>query len=334
MPPEKHRSTVRTNSPMRFSIAMTTFNGERYLREQLASISDQTRLPDEVVVCDDGSSDCTMEMVREFAAASPFPVRVMENAVRLGVTRNLEKSIGLCDGELIALCDQDDIWHTDKLEKLEQVFVAKPDVGLVFTDAELIDEASQPIGNGLWRAVGFDRKKQRMIAEGRAVELLLAHCVVTGSTVAFRSKYRETILPLNAEGFLFHDGWWTLIIAALAGITCIEEPLMKYRQHLDQQKGTRDMRTNLWRTRKTDRAYYLAQASQFEEMFNRLICNGHSPSDRVLGPIRSKIAHLQVRAAMPPQRLRRLPFIVRESVNRHYAQFSRGLASAAKDFLF
>ena len=313
---------------------MTTFNGERYLREQLQSISKQTRLPDEVVVCDDGSSDGTMELLREFAAASTFAVRIVENAERLGVTRNLEKSIGLCDGELIALCDQDDIWHTDKLAKLEQVFIAKPKVGLVFTEAQLIDEASQPVGNGLWRAVGFDRKKQRMIDEGHSIELLLAHCVVTGSTVAFRSKYRDTILPLNAEGFLFHDGWWTLIIAALAEIAFIEEPLMKYRQHPEQQIGTRDMRTKLLRTGKTDRSYYLAHASQFEELYNRLIGNGHSPPDRVLGLIQDKIAHLHARAAMPPQRLRRLPLILRESANRHYAQFSRGLVSAAKDFLF
>jgi glycosyltransferase involved in cell wall biosynthesis len=319
---------------MKFSIAMTTFNGERYLREQLESICNQARLPDEVIICDDRSGDRTVEMIREFAVESPFPVRVIENAVRLGVTRNLEKSIGLCEGELIALCDQDDIWRTDKLEKLEQVFIARREVGLVFTDAELIDEASQPTGNGLWRAVGFDRKKQRMIAEGRAVDLLLAQCVVTGSTVAFRSKFRDTVLPLNAEGFLFHDGWWTLIIAAIADIAFIQEPLMKYRQHSEQQIGTRGMRGNLLRTRKTDRSCYLVFAGQFEEMYDRLTGNGRSTSNRVLGLIQDKIAHLHARAAMPPQRLRRLPLILRESVNRHYTKFSRGLASAAKDFLF
>src|ERR1043165_3789181 len=172
---------------MKFSIAMTTFNGERYLREQLDSLSAQDRLPDEVVVCDDGSSDGTLEMVRAFAASSPFAVRVIENEERLGVTRNLEKAIGLCDGELIALCDQDDVWRSDKLQQIEQAFIGNSRLGLVFTDAELIDEQSKTIGNGLWRAVGFDRKKQRMITQGRAVELLLAYCVVTGSTVAFRS---------------------------------------------------------------------------------------------------------------------------------------------------
>src|SRR4051794_13032642 len=117
---------------MKFSIAMTTFNGERYLREQLDSLSAQDRLPDELVVCDDGSSDGTLEMVRAFAASSPFEVRLVENDERLGVTGNLEKAISLCDGELIALCDQDDVWRSDKLQRLEQMFIAKPRLGLVF----------------------------------------------------------------------------------------------------------------------------------------------------------------------------------------------------------
>jgi len=155
-----------------------------------------------------------------------------------------------------------------------------------------------------------------------------------GSTVAFRSKYRDQILPLNSDGFLFHDGWWTLIIAALSEIAFIEAPLMKYRQHGQQEKGTRDMGAGLLRTRKTDRNCYRRFADQFEEMYSRLVRQAPPPGTEVLRLFEDKIAHLRARAAMPPQRLRRLPVIIRESSNRHYAQFSRGLASAAKDFLF
>ncbi|MBC7931137.1 MAG: glycosyltransferase, partial [Rubrivivax sp.] len=97
-------------SRTRLSIAMCTYDGGRYLAEQLASIAAQTRAPDELVVCDDRSRDETTSIVRRFAETAPFPVRLYVNEQNLGSTRNFEKAIGLCEGELIALSDQDDVW--------------------------------------------------------------------------------------------------------------------------------------------------------------------------------------------------------------------------------
>src|ERR1019366_197610 len=95
----------------RISVALCTYNGERFLSQQLASIGKQTRLPDELVVCDDSSTDRTVAIVREFAASVSFPVRVFENQRNLGSAANFERAIRLCDGDLIALSDQDDIWY-------------------------------------------------------------------------------------------------------------------------------------------------------------------------------------------------------------------------------
>src|SRR4029079_17285220 len=94
-------------------------NGARFLPEQLRSIAAQTRPPDELIVCDDRSTDETAQVIEAFAATAPFPVRLVRNEERLGSTRNFERAVSLCDGSLIALADQDDSWHPEKLARLQ-----------------------------------------------------------------------------------------------------------------------------------------------------------------------------------------------------------------------
>src|SRR5690349_20095217 len=127
------------------SVAMCTYNGARFLPEQLESIAAQTRLPGELVVCDDRSTDESAEIVRDFARRSPFSVRLEINQENLGSTKNFEKAIGLCQGEIIALADQDDVWHGQKLSCLAGVLENDDRIGAVFSDAELIEENSRPL---------------------------------------------------------------------------------------------------------------------------------------------------------------------------------------------
>jgi len=130
-------------SPAKISVAMCTYHGERFLAQQLASIAKQTRPPDELVVCDDRSSDRTVEILRDFAASVSHPVKIFENETNLGFVANFERAIQLCTGDLIALSDQDDIWYPERLELSEREFAAHPEVGLVFSDADLIDDQDQ-----------------------------------------------------------------------------------------------------------------------------------------------------------------------------------------------
>src|SRR5437879_6214343 len=129
---------------MRLSIAMCTYNGARFLKEQLDSIASQTCSPDEVIVCDDHSSDGTVQVIERFASGAPFPVKLQVNETNLGSTKNFEKAIGLCQGEVIALADQDDVWSSIKLERLIAAFESDPNLGLVFSDAQLVDECLLP----------------------------------------------------------------------------------------------------------------------------------------------------------------------------------------------
>lgn len=217
---------------MKISIAMCTYNGQAFLGEQLESIAAQTRPPDEMVICDDNSNDTTVKMIETFASTASFPVRLYINSCNLGSTKNFEKAIDLCYGDLIALSDQDDVWSKHKLKKLEDTFSASPEVGLVFTDADLIDEASLDLNLSLWQSFEFDRPEQELIKRGKAFEVFIQRNVATGATMAFRSSLREFFLPIPSDlPYMIHDGWIALVASAVAQVALIYQPTIKYRLH-------------------------------------------------------------------------------------------------------
>ena len=213
----------------RLSVALCTYDGARFLREQLDSVARQTRLPYELVVCDDRSSDNTVEIVKAFSSSAPFPVRLYVNEENVGPTKNFEKAIGLCEGDIIALSDQDDVWHPEKLERSEDVLLQTPRAGAVFADADIVDDNLRPLGYQVWKALGFTQVQRGRFARGRALEILLRRNVVQGATLVFRASFKELILPIPV-GWM-HDAWIAFLIAASAELAFVDEPLMKYRQH-------------------------------------------------------------------------------------------------------
>ncbi|HEX6115209.1 MAG TPA: glycosyltransferase family 2 protein, partial [Geminicoccaceae bacterium] len=217
------------------SVAMCTFDGAFYLREQLESIGAQTRPPDELVVCDDGSTDETLAILDGFAAAAPFPVRIQVNRTKLGTTKNFERAIGLTTGEIIALGDQDDVWYPHKLERLEKEFAGSGRIGLVFSDADVVDDRLRPAGYRLWEALRAFERHRRLIARGRLFDALVRDNLVTGCTAAFRSDYKDLVIPVPRA--CTHDSWAALVIAAVADIARIDAPLLAYRQHDSNQSG-------------------------------------------------------------------------------------------------
>jgi hypothetical protein len=327
---------------------MCTCNGGGYVREQLESIAAQTRPPDELVVCDDRSEDGTRAALEAFAARAPFDVRLHFNEERLGSTKNFEKAIGLCRGRVIALSDQDDFWLPEKLERQEAAFDAAPGAGMVFSDADIVDEHLRPMGHGLWEYLSFGREELRMVREGRAFDLLLARNIVVGATMAFRSEFKELILPI-ADAFdlrpgggriLIHDGWVSLLIAATAGVAAVDEPLMKYRQHPRQQVGTKGGGAaqqnglgGLQATISRDNSY-AAEISQLEAVRDRLRAKAAAERRRrAEARLDAKITHLRARAEMPGRGTQRLPRVLREVLTLRYHRYSNGVRSAAKDLL-
>ena len=221
---------------MKISVAMCTFNGARFLQEQLRSIGSQSRLPHEIVICDDGSTDATPSIVESFARSVSFPVRFRRNTANLGSTRNFEQAIRLCCGDTIALCDQDDSWVPEKLEIMAKLLERKPDIAGAFSDAVLIGEGDHALDASLWDSINFRTQEQKAFAAD-PVSFMLRTRVVTGAAFLFRARFVNQVTPIPQEWV--HDAWIALILACLSRIEPVPEKLLRYRLHHAQQLGLR-----------------------------------------------------------------------------------------------
>jgi glycosyltransferase involved in cell wall biosynthesis len=319
------------------SVAMCTYNGAGVLPAQLASIRAQTRLPDQVVICDDGSTDATRSTLEAFAAQSPAPVSIHVNEKNLGAIRNFEQAIGLCEGDVIVLSDQDDVWREDRLEVIERSFLDMPSAGLVFSDADIVDQDLNPVGRRMWHEVGFDNRQRRLVAEGRAIEVLLPGWTATGATMAFRSEYRRLILPIPPEIPMIHDGWIALAIGATGTVIPLDTPLIKYRQHSGQLIGPPRPRARplAERVRATLRRNHGEDLRRVLGALDARLSaqSGSFDCERAIAYVRDYTRHLDARAGLPRRRLRRVPPILRELSSGGYHRYASGLKSALKDFV-
>ncbi len=315
----------------RISVALCTYNGEQFLPQQLASIAKQTRLPDEVVICDDHSTDRTVALVQEFAAAASYPVRLFENERNLGFAANFERAIRLCNGDLIALSDQDDIWYPHRLEISEQEFIAHARAGLVFSDADLVDEHDRLTGQTLWQRLGFIGRCKRDLLAGQYV-VLAKHRFVTGATVIFRANLRDRCLPIGA-GWI-HDEWIAMIVAAFADLRPIDQPLIRYRIHGSQQVGFVNKLEQRAQGKTRGERHWARVAESAREL--REICDAlsamHPEQERgVLPAYRRHLQFLCFRSNLPAGRMARLG----PALNRYgqYRIHASGLASMLKDMI-
>jgi Glycosyl transferase family 2 len=315
----------------RISVALCTYNGERFLSQQLASIAKQTRLPDELVVCDDRSMDQTVAMVREFAASVSFPVKMVQNSATLGSTRNFEQAMRLCEGDLIALSDQDDIWYPNRLQRSEQEFLAHPQAGLVFSNADLIDEEDRPLGKTLWQRLGFVGRLNRDLLAGRFL-VLAKHRFVTGATVMFRADLRDRFFPI-AEGWI-HDEWISLIAASLSDLRPIDQPLIRYRIHGSQQVGFQNkLEQRAQGQTRAERHWdrVAESAKELQQMCDLLSGMALEQGRGALPAYRQHLQFLSFRSGLPARRLARMfPILT------HYSEYelhASGLPSMLKDLV-
>ena len=199
------------------SIALCTYNGEAYLREQLESIVNQSYSQLELIAIDDCSTDNTLSILKEYEANYPF-IQVFENPENLGYIRNFEKALRLCSGEFIALSDQDEIWD---LHKIEKQIKAIGNHLMIYHDSEFIDENGQLLNKKMSDIMNLYR--------GDQPEAFLFFNCISGHSVFMKKALRDELLPFpNAY---FHDWWMGYVATNLGSIDCIDEPLVKYRQH-------------------------------------------------------------------------------------------------------
>ncbi len=324
------------------SVAMCTYNGEQYIGEQLESILNQTRKPDELVVCDDGSTDGTLDVLREFMRKSPFSVKVEKNEVRLGPSANFGKAIRKTNGDVIFLSDQDDVWEENKIEKILSAFKENKDAAYVFSNATVIGSDSRKLNYTLWDANAFSRKERHLFASGYQMEVLLRHTVVTGATMAFRSEYKDFVLPVPT-GWM-HDSWLVLCLSFVSKGVFVEEPLVRYRVHPKQVIGVKKRHS----LKKLGDIAIERDAVLFDEAINGFLellkraenykeyDNGRS-FEHSARLVRDKMEHFKARKSLLTSRdlLGSVTLLLRELfVGRYFKYYSEpGLSVALKDFM-
>jgi glycosyltransferase involved in cell wall biosynthesis len=318
---------------------MCTFNGAQFVWEQLHSFLVQTHQPDELIVCDDNSTDETVELVERFAQEAPFRLSLRVNEERLGSTANFQQAIERCRSDIIVLSDQDDVWLPEKIERMVEAFESSSTTAMFFSDGILINEESQPIGTNLWERT-FPHELQIWAHRGELFRALLWQNVVTGATVAFRSKIRDQILPFpNDIPNLIHDGWMAATVARTNSLGMIEQPLIKYRIHSRQQLGVSKAMSDSLGYEERE-VFYKAKIDFHRnekrrvEMLSQVA--GFADLD-VLAELRDRrdqlIRHLESRRSLPSLRLARILPVAKELRTGRYRKFSRGYLSALKDLL-
>lgn len=316
---------------------MCTHNGARYVGDQIHSILAQTRLPDEIVLSDDASSDDTVAIVR--AAVSAFPqivFRFFENTPALQVTKNFEQAVLACTSELIALSDQDDVWAPDRLEKICQVFAARPELLLVHSDARLVDGDGRPLGETLFNALEITSAELAAIDDGRALDVLMRRNVVTGATTVFRRSLRDDAAPFPI-GWV-HDEWLAVTAAITGEVAVLREQLIDYRQHGSNQIGATKLSVlqkaqMLGIPREARNRRLVLRAESLSERLQEFNYSGPLSRDQVALTVHGKLDHETARYALPIGRFRRLVPIARLVINGGYKRYSRGIRDALRDLV-
>ncbi|MBQ8704669.1 MAG: glycosyltransferase [Bacteroidales bacterium] len=223
------------------SVALCTYNGAQFIQEQIQSILNQTVPVDEIVVCDDGSTDDTLTIIESFKDTVAVDIRIYRNATRLGPAKNFQQAINLCHGDIIFLSDQDDIWMPNKVDTITSYFGAHPETDVVFTDATLLDDNTDSVIGTLWHSIGMTNQAKDAIANSLGIELFAYENRATGATMAVRHGFTcLNNIASYCNDTILHDGALAMIAVSNNSIGFISEKLIQYRIHTSQERGIGD----------------------------------------------------------------------------------------------
>lgn len=337
MPSAPMPTPPASGTPLVVSVALCTHNGASFVGEQVRSILDQVPAPAELVVGDDASTDGTVDVIRAAVARhraehpdSAVALRIIERDAPLGVTRNFERTIAACSGDVVALSDQDDVWPPGRLARLVPLF-ADPAVLLVHTDARLVDADGRDSGARLLSTLEASPRERELLEQGAALEVLIRRNLVTGATVLLRRDLAERSMPFP-ESWV-HDEWLAMMAAVEGGLRLVPEPWLDYRQHGANVIGASEVtwarRWERLREPRDERAARLvARAGALVERLEQ-----RPDRAEALRLARAKLAHEQTRATMPRAQPLRLPSILAGVVAGRYSRYSRGAIDVARDLV-
>jgi glycosyltransferase involved in cell wall biosynthesis len=304
------------------SVALCTYNGERFIEEQLRSILAQETPALEIVVCDDGSTDATVSIIQAVAASGSWATSIrLVHTERVGsVTRNFDRAIAACRGDIIALCDQDDRWDPHRLGTMIELFGRDGGPALVFADAMLIDSSSGVLKGTLQSGLRLSRWERSRIDGGRPFEALVRRNLVTGAAAAFTRDLYALATPFPDSWV--HDEWLAILAAAFGRVVRSSEILGAYRLHSSNQIGLpgTSVRRRLSRMLAPRGDRYVRLHERSAVLVARL--SQHGAPDPILALARRKEAFEAARALYPRDRRARVIPVVGQWVGRNYRRLS------------
>lgn len=319
-------------APPSISVVLCTYNGEEFIEEQLRSILNQTLMPQEIIVSDDGSTDSTLSRVEGIAHASPKDIRwdIRTRAAPLGAAENFGSALPLATGDFIALSDQDDVWAADKLEVMSQRLSENPSLLLIHSDARLIDAEGAP-GASLMSTLRITRGERNNLARGFAIKALLRRNLVTGATVVLRKELLDDALPLPQSWV--HDEWLGLIAALRGGLAFNARALIDYRQHGNNQIGANktDVAMAQSRLKETRQSFFAKKAMRNEALSNLVDTPPPWLTPEGLTLLAGKTQHDAWRRTLPALRIRRIIPVLLRGLAGNYAKYSRGVLDMVRD---
>lgn len=196
---------------MKISVAMTTYNGEMYLKEQLDSLRNQQQQIDQLIICDDGSSDNTVKMVNDYIVENDLSDRwqIIQNEINLGYADNFHKAADLCDGDYIFFADQDDIWKADKIKNMVNIMEENQNIQVLYSDYEpyYCTEDAPVLGKDV---------TDKMVGDGTVVNQKLNAWSIyirsEGCTMCFRKKFWDRIQKYWFSGWAHDEFIWKLAL--------------------------------------------------------------------------------------------------------------------------
>lgn len=255
----------------KIGIAMATFNGEKYIEQQLNSIIGQTMPPDVLIISDGNSSDNTVSICRKILSSQTnIEYKIIENDTNMNVTDNFQRAITECDTKYIFFCDQDDVWKKNKIE-ITINSMKENNAVMAFTNASIVDEnLCKKKYKSLWDSIGFNVEK--MICRFNRndmdfVNVLIKHNVVTGMCMCINKDIKEKSLPF-VPGIL-HDSWITFVALFNGNIVAINEETVLYRQHKTNQVGTSTNTVKMLKKRKKYVSNIVKRKNMIDELKKR-----------------------------------------------------------------
>lgn len=217
---------------MKISVALCTYNGEKYIEEQIESIINQTKKVDEIIICDDCSKDNTIKLINKYL--KKINIKVLQNKNNMGVVKNFIKAFNACSGDIVFLCDQDDIWKKNKVQVIVDLFKKNKQINMIGTDALLIDGNGNSLNAKLWDTIGYKWSKNNL-NENYIVQLKKAF--LTGATAAARKKFIDDFMIESK--YVIHDYWLSECASMTDSLLMHNECLTKYRQHQNNVVGVK-----------------------------------------------------------------------------------------------